>query len=391
MPASQFTFRLSFFNLCLFLASGVQLPFLPLWLQSRGLGTAEIALVVAAMTGIRVVAAPLGAYLAEAINDRRRVMIVASFASFFAYVAMAFVDGFWPIIIAGTTATAFYSPVLPLTEAFSVEGSAHHGTDYGRIRLWASISFLTGGMVGGVLLEILPISWAIVLIATGQAGLALASLILPDDPVRRATHQPRARVGEVAAVMFGGSFIIFLAAAGIGQASHGLNYAFASVHWDRLGYGEATIGELWAAAVIAETVFFAFSARLVRNTAPAVLIAIGVAGGLVRWLVLGLDPPLPVLFLAQMLHASSFALTHLGTMRYVQQAVPAGMRNTVQAFYSALAGGILLSSVMWASGTLYAGLGGSAYFVMAGLSAIALGLALILVRVNPRGFAAAGT
>ena len=88
--------------------------------------------------------------------------------------------------------------------------------------------------------------------------------------------------------------------------------------------------------------------------------------------------------MVQALHAGSFGLTHLGTMHYIRENVPSGMRNTVQGLYAALSSGVLLSATMWGSGTLYGALGGHAFFVMAGYSAIAFGPALVLKRVSPR-------
>jgi PPP family 3-phenylpropionic acid transporter len=98
---------------------------------------------------------------------------------------------------------------------------------------------------------------------------------------------------------------------------------------------------------------------------------------------MALEPPLLLLFLAQSLHAGSFGLTHLGTMHYIRESIPDGMRNTVQGLYSALSGGILLSATMWAAGPLYGAMGGLAYVVMAACSVLALALALILRRVSP--------
>ena len=43
---------------------------------------------------------------------------------------------------------------------------------------------------------------------------------------------------------------------------------------------------------------------------------------------------------------------------------------------------------MWASGALYAGLGGGTFFVMAAISALACGFGLLLQAINPRGQAA---
>ena len=104
--------------------------------------------------------------------------------------------------------------------------------------------------------------------------------------------------------------------------------------------------------MITEILMFAFSSRIFKAFGAVKLIVIGTACGVVRWLVIGIDPPLAIMFLVQALHAGSFGLTHLGTMHYIRENVPDGMRNTVQGIFSALSGGILLSATMWASGPL---------------------------------------
>jgi len=91
----------------------------------------------------------------------------------------------------------------------------------------------------------------------------------------------------------------------------------------------------------------------------------------------------------QTLHAGSFGLTHLGTMHFIRERVPANMRNTAQGLFSVLSSGVLMSGTMWASGALYAGLGGGAFFVMAGIAAIACALAFVLRAISPTSLAAA--
>lgn len=384
MPSQSFSLRLSAFNAFLFMGGGIQLPFLPLWLKDNGLSTGEIAVVLAAMAAVRILAIPVGAFIADTYGNRRRVIIVAATASFACFGLLALMHSFVPILAVATLAAALFAPVGPLAEVFAIEGSDFHGLDYGRIRLWGSLSFLLGSLISGALLENISVWWVIYLIIAAQGLGAAVTFVLPVDPARRDVAEAPAKLIDILKLMVAGPFFIFLAAAGIGQASHGLFYAFGSVHWDHQGLGKLTIGALWATAVLAEVAFFAVSRRWVTRFGPARLIAVGVTGGLVRWLIFALNPPLWLLFAAQALHALSFALTHLGTMHYVQQNVPPGMRNTVQGIYAALAGGILLSSVMWASGPLYSRFAGSAYFVMAATSAIAFGLALILVKVSPR-------
>ncbi len=390
MPARNFSLRLSLFNLFLFLGMGVQVPFLPLWLQYKGLSGGEIGIVIAALTAIRVVAAPLGAFIADRYGNRRRVIVVSALASFAGYIAMANANGLWTILAASLMASAFHAPSAPLAEALAVEGSAAHGLVYGRIRLWASLSFLLGSLVSGALLETVPIGAVIHLIAGAQGLLAIAAaLLLPADPAQDGRPESKLRAGDAVTLVASGSFALFIAAVSVGQASHGLLYGFGSVHWNQLGYGKSTIGSLWATCVMAEVLLFAFSARPAARFGAVTLIAAGIAGGLLRWTIMGFDPPAWLLFPVQALHAASFALTHLGTMHFIQDTVPAGLRNTAQGIHAAVSGGIVMSSVVWLSGPLYDAYGGAAYFFMAGLSAAALALALRLRNISPTETAAA--
>ena len=84
---------------------------------------------------------------------------------------------------------------------------------------------------------------------------------------------------------------------------------------------------LWALGVLAEIVLFALSARLPAAFTPSVLILIGGAGALVRWIAMALDPPGALLPFLQCLHGLSFGATHLGTLAFIGRAAPAGPRG----------------------------------------------------------------
>jgi PPP family 3-phenylpropionic acid transporter len=88
--------------------------------------------------------------------------------------------------------------------------------------------------------------------------------------------------------------------------------------------------------------------------------------------------------LLQVLHCVSFVMAHLSLMHFIRMNVPLKLRNTAQGLYTAFAGGLLLSSVTWASGPLYARFGGHAFLFAAVLSVLGLCIALFnLYRLNP--------
>ena len=97
---------------------------------------------------------------------------------------LATASGFCQILAISFFASVFTAPISTLAEGFSVDGSAVHGLDYGRLRLWASLSFLLGNLGGGALLLHIPITSLIYLIAVAQGGSALVAFLLPPDPER---------------------------------------------------------------------------------------------------------------------------------------------------------------------------------------------------------------
>lgn len=386
MPARIFGLRFSIFYAFLTIGNGMQLPFLPLWLHAKGLTVAEIALVFAGMTACRIVAVPLVAIVADKYRNRRSLIIVFGFVSFLGYLLLATASGFWQILVISFFASVFTAPISTLTEGFSVDGSAAHGLDYGRLRLWASLSFLLGNLGGGALLLHIPITSLIYLIAVAQGVSALVAFQLPPDPERErqdAGSGPPASLSRALKLLVPGTFMVFVVAASLGQASHAMLYTFGPVHWDALGYDKFTIGSFWAISIMAEVALFSFSSALVNRFGPIMLIMMGISGGVIRWVFMAQDFGLGVTAVLQAFHAISFAMVHLGTMHYIRQTVPAGVRNTAQGLYAAISGGIALSGSMWLSGLLYDELLGKTYLVMAAISLVALSFALALKRISP--------
>lgn len=376
------------------IGAGIQLPFLPLWLHARGLTVGEIAIVVAGMTAIRILAVPLAAFVSDRYQNRRSVIIVCGFAAFAAFLMLAFATSFWLIFSFSLLASFCWAPVFPLAESFSVDGSAAHRIDYGRMRLWASLSFLTGSLGGGILLQLLSINSVIFLMAGAQGMSALVGLLLPDDPKIDAQvlgNQGPTNFSRVVRFLVAGSFALFITAVGVGQASHAMLYSFGPVHWHDLGFDKFTIGCFWAISIAAEVLLFGFSQNLVNRFGAINLIIIGISGGAFRWLVMANDFGLGITFGTQALHAVSFAMLHLGAMHYIRLNVPDGLRNSAQGLYAAVSGGVAMSAVMGLTGLLYEHLHGGTYLAMAGISLVALSFGLALKRLNPTSQALAGT
>ena len=370
--------RFSFYYAAIFLAVGIHLPFWPAWLKFRGLDAAEISLILSVGVWIRAFANPLIAHFADRSGAHRKVIMISAGGGVITYALFGIADGFWALFVVNVLASMMFMALIPLGENLASRASVEHGFDYGRVRLWGSITFILAAYAGGWVIERsgdAAILWMIVaaLIAAFIAGFGL--------PERPPHDRPDVRYPAFV-LLRQKPFLIFIAAVSLLQSSHAVLYVFGTIHWREAGLSNGVIGALWAEGVIAEIVLFAFSGAVVARVNPVRLMWLAAAAGIVRWAILANTTDIAVLFSVQWLHGLTFGAAHLAAMHHMLRTVPEHMSASAQSLYSGFAIGLVMGLTMLISGWLYAELGGGAFYAMIGLSA-AGGLAAIwLARIS---------
>lgn len=368
--------RLSLFYLAFFLFIGVNMPFWPLWLAGRGLDAGEIGVLLAAPAWVRVVANPLLARLADRRGETRRPLLVVLGSATLLYLLFALTDGFWPIFAVTLVASSLLAAVMPLGDSLTMHMALQGHVQYGRVRLWGSISFIAAAMGGGAVLAGRPVDLIL-------AGLVLA-LVLTFVTVLFLPEWRRAPAsggrGGFATLLGDRRFVLFLVSASLIQASHSVLYGFGSLHWEAAGIAKPTIGWLWAEGVVAEILLFAVGAAVLRRVDGPRLLALAGVAGVVRWLALGLSAELPVLVAVQVLHGLTFGGAHLAAMEIIARGTPSNLAPAAQSLYSAVALGGGFGITMLASARLYGEVGGQAFFAMAALALAGTAVAAQLAR-----------
>jgi PPP family 3-phenylpropionic acid transporter len=376
--AASLVLRLAVFYGAIFLIVGIQLPFWPLWFKWRGMDAAEIGIILSLATWVRAVTNPLIAQIADRSGERRRPIIVLCWATLAVFALFEVTHGFWALVAVALLQGIAFSATFPLIETLAMQVSHAHKLDYGRIRLWGSVTFILAAILGGRVLHGRPESVVLWLILAGCLITALAAHWLPDH---RSPPAQRHHGAPILRLLNDRTLAVFFAATSLMQASHAAYYGFSSLHWRTAGISDEMIGLLWAEGVVAEVALFAFSGAVVRAVGPIRLILLGAAGGAVRWTATGLSTDLTVLLAVQLLHACTFAMMHLGAMHLLLRAAPAQFSATAQSLYSGLSSGVAMGIAMAASGWLYARYAGGAFLVMAALSAAGGLIALALARL----------
>jgi MFS transporter, PPP family, 3-phenylpropionic acid transporter len=362
-----------------FVALGVHLPFLPVWLAAKGLEPQTIGLVLAMPMILRLFVIPLATRAADRRDALRTVIMAATLAALIGFGTLGFTTGTLAIAVLYPLAATAFMLLFVLSDVYALRGLAPHRRAYGPVRLWGSAAFIVANLAAGYLLDFIAARDLIWLIVAAVALCLAAGWALPPlggRPAGTAGETPPSRV-----LLRDPAFIAVAAAASLIQGSHALYYSFSTIDWQAAGYGGGTIGVLWALGVLAEIVLFALSARLPAAFSPSVLILIGGAGALVRWTAMALGPPGALLPLLQCLHGLSFGATHLGTLAFIGRAAPAGLAATAQG-YLAVSTGVAIALSTGLSGLLYGRFGAAAYGAMALIAAAGLVAALVAHRME---------
>jgi PPP family 3-phenylpropionic acid transporter len=366
--------RLSAFYAATFLVTGIQLPFWPVWLASRGLTAREIGVLLAAAIWVKVLATPAIGALADKTRGRHVLMGALAAAALAAYAGLLSAGSFWLLILLNLIALTAQSALMPLGDTITLGAVRSEGLDYGRIRLWGSVSFIVASIASGAALASSSGERVLPLVLGASVLVLLACLYVPSiRPV-----EGGARIAGIGAVAGDPRFWVFILAASALQASHQVYYGFGTLYWRSLDFSDPTIGWLWAEGVLAEILLFWQGRRLLAGLGPIGLMVLGGVAGILRWSLAGALTWLPFIAAIQLLHAFTFGASHLGAMHFLSRTAPPSAAAGAQSLYAALSSGLGSGLVMVIAGALYSTYGGGAYSFMAVLSAAGLVGALAL-------------
>jgi MFS transporter, PPP family, 3-phenylpropionic acid transporter len=361
----------------LYAAFGVASPFLPTFIEARGIPPEQIGMLFAAGTAIRLISAPLAGRLADRTQALRLTLAACAIATAAAAIGYLPAWGFWPLLIVSLFHAFALAPTTNLADALALVASrTGQGFEYGWVRGAGSAAFILGSLLAGLTIS----DYGLPVIIGLQAALMLAvpfatSLVPPVVVPVDVTAQAISRSGIMDLLRLPVFRRVVLIAALI-LGSHAMHDTFAMIRWTGAGISPYAASVLWSMSVAAEVfVFFLAGPWLLRVLTPAGAIALAALAGAGRWLAAAFTADIAALSVTQPLHGITFALLHLACMRLLALNLPAHLAATAQAVYGTVGVGAATALLTLLSGWLYAGMGPSAFAVMSLLCLLALPVA----------------
>jgi PPP family 3-phenylpropionic acid transporter len=355
-------------------AFGVASPFFGAFLGGRGLRPEAIGLVLAAGTGTRLLAGPLGGRLADWLDARRSVLVAYLAASCCVAFLYLPAEGLWALLAVSVMHSVVLAPLTPIADALTLAAMTGRFA-YGWVRGAGSAAFILGTLLSGPCVARFGLV-AIIWLNGAMLGLAAMCAVWVPDRLRRTAASTQDRTAGVGSLLRLPVFRRLMLVAALIQGSHALHDGFVVIHWRAIGIGDATIGALWSESVAAEVVVFLLvGGWLLDRLGPAGASILAAVAGVVRWAVLADTSSFAASAIVEPLHGLTFALQHLACMRLIAAVVPPALAATAQAFYATFAVGLATALLTLASGPLFAQAGAGGFWAMAALCLAAIPLA----------------
>ena len=375
--------RLGFFYFAIFAFIGIHMPFWPVWLKSRGIDPVGIAALSALSFALKIIVTPMVSRRVDVSGRKREAAIWLALGLLLGCCLFTFTAGFVQIFLLTLLAFTCWSPIMALGESITTVVAKAERLDYGRIRLWGSISFMLIVAGSGQLLQAFGDAVLLWAIAGAALLLVVATLLLPAGRTMPAAAQANApALRSNLPFLHSRWFVVVIGATMLIQGSHAAYYTFASIHWREAGLGDQTIGLIWGVSLAAEVAFFAFGRPLVDRLGAVNVLLVGGLAAALRWLVIGATDDPALLALAQLLHAFSFGASHFAAMRLISEKVDDALSASGQGLYSAYVMGLGMGVFVLASGPIYRAIGTESFVAMAAVALLGTAGVCVLRRLE---------
>lgn len=356
-----------------------------IWLSWRGMTTLEITILLSAPSFIRFLATPIIGLWSDTKADHRIALLWGSWIAVLASIILPFAGEFLSFLLLIIILQLATHSLIPITEAKSLAGAQKLGVNYGSMRLWGSLSFISANIIGGLVIKVCGNESISAMLVATSISILFAAYLLPNNPECGRTQPSNFQAGlrSIKILLSEKWFLLLLISTGMIQSSHATYYVLGTLHWRSKGISDEWIGILWALGVIMEAGLFFISNRLLERYSSIGLIVIGGLSAIARWTIMALDPPFWALFPLQCLHALTFAATHLGTVNIINIHIPATQSGTAQSINTALGSGALMGIMTLLSGLLYEMIHVSSYIIMAGIAGF--GVIILIFMTNTIG------
>lgn len=299
-----------------FAALGFVLPFLPLLLQTSGLGYAEIGVVYMIGLIFPVLLQTLWGALGDRIG-RKRIIVAATVASAIISGLYPHASGFIQFLLLGMLWYAFLAAATTITPALAMDiaGTVTAGRHFGSYRISGSVGWIVSTAIGGFLAETFGVEvifyLATILYFASAVSVQISIRNQPSGKDQNSAH------GNFRQLIRNRNFGIFLATIFMANISAVTFMSFLSLYASGLGGSDAVIGWAFSIAAIAEVPCMIYLGGLSDKIGRKPLLVIALLSYPLRLFLYTIIGEPNLILPIQLLHGFTFGLLYVASVALV--------------------------------------------------------------------------
>jgi PPP family 3-phenylpropionic acid transporter len=330
-------------------AIGSVMPFLPVFLDERGLSRTQIGYVMGAAS-LGVVLTPVLITLLADTAVAGRVLMAGLFAIAASLLAtMVGLHGFWPILACYTLHALAFAPVAPLQDGVYFAAAARDPTapPYHAVRVWGTFGYIAPSAVLYFVLTRRDDSVAPAMIGGALmcfGGMLNALLFLPraDRQLEKQIETRAKRLPTVAAaraLLEPHALVFCIAMCLVHFAAAGYYQLYPLYLTDAIGIEKQWVGLIAMIGVVIEIFFMLGFGRLTGWMTLRGFMIVGVAGCALRLLLLAMFATHAVAIGTQVFHGLMALVVHVAPPIYLNRRAGDAYRSSIQGLYAMIVAG----------------------------------------------------
>lgn len=394
--------RVALFYFFYLAITGVSLPYLPKYLNSLGYSGQDIS-AISTLSPLQSMFVPLmWGFVADRTGKPARLVKIAVTGVACSVLPLTFMRSYSGIFTACVFYAFFACAIQSLADTVAVAEARRIGTDYGRLRLWGSISFIVTSwgfdqyLAAGGSLGFVPIVMALLAIVAACVVHVLrepwerrqpAGPWVRGLPARDGARNPPT-LRDARTLAAEPALLWFFIAGMIHQAGLAPYYVFYAIHIDEHHIGSSVVGWSMAIGVAAEVLMFYAFRNVLKRIPLFPMMAFCFLISALRWFLVARIESAPLMIGLQTLHAFSFAFYYAGSIAHLEQTVAEPLRGTGRALFQAITLGMGMVLGLQLAGRLKDGFGTAAAFNTAAiLDLVALAPLLLAAKYSKNAMA----
>ena len=358
-------------------AAGALFPIFNLLFQEKGFNLRLISFLLPIPNLFILVASPIWASIADVFNIPKRILTLAMILTVPFIIMLNYTESFIETIVVFSLFALSFSPLLSMTDNAVLNILGNNQSQFGKIRVWGSVSYGISALIVGLLAESFGFKVAYWIAAISMLVTIFFSWKLPANQPKQSNQF----WNNLRFLFKEKNWVLFLFGVFLSGYSQSIITGYFPAFLKNLGTNSSLIGFAFIVSGASELPIMLLSPQILKKISIKKLFVISLLALIIRNLLIIILNSSVLVILTQILHGLTSSLFWISAILYVRVIAPAGLKTTALALLGAIYYGFAGLIGSFTGGQIFSRYGSTPMFSAAVFAAF---VGLIVFAYNTR-------